>query len=226
MAVRHLRAGPRVISAEVRVFRYVVPRDFGFAPNPFFGVCTLATCKPEIRRKALVGDLIVGINGRPPSKRPKQHIDRLVYLMRVAETVTFDQYWQDAKFQRKKPDFQRSRMYAYGDNIYRSDARGNWIQADSHHSYEDGEPNEGNIRTDTQTNRVLIAKDFVYWGGQGPTQESINDLPWSSAVFDGGRRGEKSNFDEQTIAALQAWFENILKKGFQGKPERWIAGAA
>jgi len=35
---------------------YVVARDYGFAPNPFFGFCTLATCKPRLRSVAQVGD--------------------------------------------------------------------------------------------------------------------------------------------------------------------------
>src|SRR5712671_5339411 len=37
-------------TASMRLYSYVVARDFGFAPNPFFGVCTLATCKPDIRK--------------------------------------------------------------------------------------------------------------------------------------------------------------------------------
>lgn len=37
-----------------------VARDYGFAPNPFFGVCTLATCKPRIRSVAQIGDWVVG----------------------------------------------------------------------------------------------------------------------------------------------------------------------
>jgi hypothetical protein len=37
-----------------------VARDYGFAPNPFFGVCTLATCKPKIRKAAAIGDWVVG----------------------------------------------------------------------------------------------------------------------------------------------------------------------
>ena len=32
------------------LFSYVVATDSGFAPNPFFGLCTLACCKPAIRR--------------------------------------------------------------------------------------------------------------------------------------------------------------------------------
>ena len=32
-----------------RIYSYVVRYDSGFAPNPFYGYCTLATCKPDIR---------------------------------------------------------------------------------------------------------------------------------------------------------------------------------
>jgi hypothetical protein len=44
----------------MRYFSYVVARDYGFAPNPFLGICTLATCKPDIRKAAGVGDWIFG----------------------------------------------------------------------------------------------------------------------------------------------------------------------
>lgn len=40
----------------MKLFSYVVAREYGFAPNPFFGWCTLATCKPKIRVTAEVGD--------------------------------------------------------------------------------------------------------------------------------------------------------------------------
>lgn len=33
------------------LYSYVVAHDFGFAPNPFDGLCTLATCKPDIRKR-------------------------------------------------------------------------------------------------------------------------------------------------------------------------------
>lgn len=34
----------------MRVFSYIVSKDFGHAPNPFHGVCILACCKPAVRR--------------------------------------------------------------------------------------------------------------------------------------------------------------------------------
>jgi hypothetical protein len=42
------------------LFSYVVRWDHGFAPNPFHGACTLATCKAEIRKKAKVARLAIG----------------------------------------------------------------------------------------------------------------------------------------------------------------------
>jgi Nucleotide modification associated domain 2 len=43
-------------SDQPSVFSYVVTHDKGFAPNPYFGFLTLATCKPQIRKSARVGD--------------------------------------------------------------------------------------------------------------------------------------------------------------------------
>ena len=48
----------------MRLHSYVVARDYGFAPNPFFGVCTLATCKPKIRSAAKLGDWVMGTGSK------------------------------------------------------------------------------------------------------------------------------------------------------------------
>jgi hypothetical protein len=36
-----------------QLFTYTIPYDDGAAPNPFHGICTLAICKPSIRRVAV-----------------------------------------------------------------------------------------------------------------------------------------------------------------------------
>jgi hypothetical protein len=79
----------------VRVFSYVVVADSGFAPNPFHGVCTLACCKPSIRKHAQVGDLVVGLSTR---------CERVVYAMKVQTVLGFDDYWRDARGLAKRPD--------------------------------------------------------------------------------------------------------------------------
>jgi hypothetical protein len=210
----------------MRLFRYVMPRDFGFAPNPFFGFCTLACCKPQIRRAAQTGDIVVGINGTPPNKRPKQHLDRIIYVMRVTEALSFNEYWDDPRFQKKKPNLHGSRMYAFGDNIYRINDEGFWLQVDSHHSLPNGAPNDFNIRTDTSSNRVLISNEFVYWGGDGPLRSSLETEVWANEVFGGGRRAHRCNFDTAMINSFADWFAALPDRGYLGRPERWEAGAA
>ena len=118
-----------------RVYSYCVARDYGFAPNPFYGFCTLATCKPIIRRKASVGDFIVGTGSKELGQQGK-----LVYAMRVSEAMSLDEYWADLRFQVKKPNLAGSLKKRFGDNVYHS-ANGSWCQEDSHHSHEDGTPN-------------------------------------------------------------------------------------
>jgi hypothetical protein len=139
------------------VFSYVVARDFGFAPNPFFGVCTLATCKPEIRRTCRLGDWVLGIGSA--SYDLAHH---LVYAMEAGEAVSFDQYWAGPRFRQKRPELHGSLRRAFGDNIYHHDkGRKAWVQLNSHHSLPDGSANANNIEHDTQTNRVLISSWFV-----------------------------------------------------------------
>src|ERR1700754_76600 len=121
----------------MRLYSYIVRYDIGFAPNPYFGWCTLATCKPNIRGSASVGDWVAGVG-------PRRRLDGcVVYAMQIAETLTFDDYWVDARFQRKKPDVRGTVKHRYGDNIYHRDESGAWQQEDSRHSLDSGAPNEG-----------------------------------------------------------------------------------
>lgn len=198
----------------MRLFSYVVARDYGFAPNPFYGVCTLATCKPAIRRVASVGDWIVGTGS---SLRKRNGF--LVYVMCVTETMTFNEYWEDERFRQKRPHLRGSKKQAFGDNIYFRDASGNWHQQNSHHSNEDGSPNMRNIRRDTQTDRVLISTDFAYWGGSGP------EIPQAFRDYDGidicARRHHKSQFPEALVTDFVGWFRSLGAQGFLGAPLDW-----
>src|SRR5678816_873168 len=49
-----------------RIYRYIVRVDSGAAPNPFGGWCSLAICKPAIRRTAQRGDWIIGLRSHQP----------------------------------------------------------------------------------------------------------------------------------------------------------------
>lgn len=147
----------------MKLYSYVLPRDYGFAPNPYFNYCTLATCKPKIRRSAQVGDWVAAFG----SARTMVY-EKLIMLMQVNETLTFDQYWDDARFISKRPVFNKGVIHMYGDNIYHH-KDGKWVQELSHHSLADGSINYTNLNRDTGTDRVLIAKDFFYFGNNAVT---------------------------------------------------------
>lgn len=143
---------------------YVVVRDFGFAPNPFHGYCTLATCKPVIRKTAEVEDWVIGMGGA----RLKA-TGRCIFAMRVTEKLTFNQYWSSPRLLDKRPVRNGSQKMMVGDNIYYFDeAAGVWHQADSHHSNLDGTINQDNLARDTRADGVLISRHFYYFGRKAP----------------------------------------------------------
>lgn len=193
------------------LYSYVVARDYGFAPNPFHGFCTLATCKPAIRKTARVNDWIVGTG---PKGKGLQ--GRIVYAMQISEALTFNEYWQDQRFTLKRPHLHSSISNAFGDNIYHRNAAGEWQQADSHHSYVHGRPNCANIRHDTSTDRVLIAQDFVYWGGSGPELPRFEEMD----IRKNGQ-GHRCNFHPETVAAFIRWFRELPQTGVLADPADW-----
>lgn len=200
----------------MQLFSYVVARDYGFAPNPFFGVCTLATCKPNIRKRASKGDWIIGTGSSPKGRE-----GCLVYFMLITETMTFNEYWEDERFQRKKPNRQGRKKQAYGDNIYFKDKTGQWHQRDSHHSFEDGSPNPRNIQNDTKADRdrILLGEEFAYWGGYGPK------IPSKFRNYNGldicAKRGHKNRFPEDLVNDFVAWLRSLNANGYLGAPLDW-----
>lgn len=166
------------------LYIYTVSRDLGFAPNPFHGFCTLATCKPGIRKDASQNDWVMGIGGRALNGN---HM-KCIYLMRVTEIMSFQEYWDDERFRIKRPVRNGSKVSLLGDNIYYRDKDGNWIQENSHHSNADGTINLNNLGRDTKkTENVLVSEDFYYFGTGAVEIET--DL----LGIKGGLRGYKKN---------------------------------
>ncbi len=196
------------------LFSYKIVRDFGFAPNPFFGFCTLAACKPQIRKGAEVGDLIVGSGGLGHC-RP----NRVIFAMRVSEKLTFNQYWHDERFAKKKPNLESSWMRAYGDNIYHQTDGGDWLQADSHHSYGDGGLNLDNRNRDIGCLSVLIGNDFAYFGSDAiPIPEQLQPFE-NDYLFPRGRN-YRNSYSLAFENAANEWFES-LPKGRRSLPSDW-----
>lgn len=196
----------------MRLYSYIVLRDYGFAPNPFHGYCTLATCKPQVRRTASVGDWILGTGSAQ-----RGLAGHAVYAMRVDETLTFDEYWNDPRFASKRPNLRGSRKHQFGDNIYRRDEHGEWRQLPSHHSMHDGSRNVRNVGTDTRVDRVLVSRHFVYWGGDAPViPQRFRDQELCKRGV-----GHKCRFSDGLVRAVVEWIECHDSAGRIGRPERW-----
>lgn len=110
------------------LYSYVVEHDRGYAPNPYFGMCTLCRCKfrktpgkpKNLVEMAQIGDWVIGTGGA--SKRSAGH-GKLVYAMQVDEKLTRGEYFGDSRFAKKmkksppgdneKPigDFEKNEQY-------------------------------------------------------------------------------------------------------------------
>jgi len=197
----------------MRLHSYIVEHDKGFAPNPFHGVCTLAACKPQIRKYAKVGEYIIGTGTK---RRNLQ--GHLVYLMKVSKIIGFNDYWEDPQFARKKSVMNGSLCQRHGDNIYHRDVGANcWTQEDSFHSQKGGVPDLENLRVDTgSTDRVLIADWFIYWGGDGPKIPVgfIEEFVQKGV-------GHRCIEDEPRIREFVIWAASQGEEGTIGEPCEW-----
>ena len=198
------------------MFSYVVLRDFGFAPNPFYGTCTLATCKPNIRGAARLGDWVFGTGSKQVDRD-----DRLLYAMRVDEIITFGQYWVDRRFLAKRPRVNGSLAQVFGDNIYHRDPdTGDWIQENSHHSLDDGSPNPDNVARDTKSDSVLISRYFTYFGTDAPEiPQELRNIGGNALCKIGP--GHKANFTNAHVDAALVWVESLGVDGCVGDPFDW-----
>ena len=124
-----------------RTFRYIIESDSGLAPNPEAGMCTLACCKPKIRKGANVGDWILGF-GSAKTKRN----GLLIYAMRVGVKHTLAEYYE--------------RHCGRRDAIYRRSASGDleWVK-NSHNDHAE----ERHFRRDIDGRFVLEAEPGNWW---------------------------------------------------------------
>ncbi len=182
------------------VLSYIVTHDGGFAPNPFHGCCTLACCKPRIRRTAQVGDWVVGL-GRCG--------ETIVYAMQVQRVLPFEKYWR--AYPRKRPRwFSKDDRLRVGDNVYKPLGKDRFEQLPSCHSHPSGRPNRKTAATDLGGENVLISRQFVYHGGKAVRRPASLDF-----LVVG--RGHRKIVDPKQVGAFERWFER-QPRGRRGTP--------
>ena len=193
----------------MRLFSYIVKHDSGFSPNPFWGFCTLACCKPTIRRTAKPGDWIVGLGSKSADYK-------IVYFMKVEEVLPFREYYRDPRFKEKKPDYKIGDIVSIrGDNIYKPSTHGQFKQLESMHSNGKKEDKAKKDR-DLSGENVLVSENFVYFG-----RKTIELPPRFNNLKVG--RGHKNRFTDDLINDFNK-FTSRYKTGRRALPTRWSAG--
>lgn len=199
---------------QMAYFSYKIEHDFGLAPNPFGGFCTLAVCKPTIRnnKNLRMGDWIIG-TGSVKLKR----LHQLIFAMQIEEKITFNQYWEDARFQYKKPVINGSLVQMYGDNFYHQIPKTKkWIQENSAHSLQGGIPNQKHLKKDTGGMYVLISKTFYYFG-----DHSIKIPERFIEVCSEGRSMKGPSIPTQLADQFVSWLQKKHEIGIHGDPINW-----
>jgi hypothetical protein len=193
----------------MKIYSYIVRHDTGFAPNPFGGYCTLANCKPAIRRAASIGDWIVGLSR-------KANGNRMIFAMKVQEKLTFKNYFLDERFYFKRPNFKTGLIAnKSGDNIYKPIASGKFKQLQSMHSVNRSKKEDlARKAHDLSGKNVLISKEFYYFG-----KDAISISPRFSKIVVG--RGHKNKFSDKFISAFLKYLKSYYKKGINSQPSIW-----
>lgn len=139
------------VSEQTQLYTYIVAYDAGSAPNPYHGICTLAICKPVIRRTACPGDIIVGL--APGGVR-------IVYAMVVDDSIPWDDYIAGCQ---KEPSLHPKipkNAQDSGDCIWTKHADGSYHTLPSWSGHDDGDA-ERDIQSGQ---RVLLSRTFWYFG--------------------------------------------------------------
>ena len=200
----------------MRLFTYRITHDTGFAPNPFHGFLTLATCKPGIRRTKKVGDWIAGFASIALNNNSKSiniNPNALIYLGNVSKVVSLAYYYHGNEYKKKIPPGNNlnNLIACAGDNIYMPSGDGAFEQLPNQHH------NDSNFDHDISGENVLVMNEFYYMGRDArPIPKIINiSIPKGPSLY-----GNKTLSDNE-ITKLINWVKKEYKPGINAMPCIW-----
>jgi hypothetical protein len=179
------------------LYSYCILHDHGSAPNPFWGICTLAICKPKIRRAAKVGDWIAATGS---SKCGFEN--QLVYAMEVTGKMTFaeyDDYCRKELPEKIPPHFSKDLKRKVGDCLY-DYSTGKVVMRDW------GAHQLNNMPRDLSGRFVLLSNHFYYFGSK--------PIPIPSHLLKivNQRPGHKSGLNKPYVEKFIEWITTFKKQ--------------
>lgn len=153
----------------MNIYAYKVPVDDGAAPNPYGGVCTLAICKPNLRKIAQKDDWIIGLNSG----------NKLIYTMKGTQVLSMKDYdnFTKEKLNIKIPDIQnRDIEKQMGDSVYDFSSEDITLRKSVH--------SRCTKKMDLAGKNVLLSYCFYYFGSEVKTLPvEFNDVVNSDIDF-------------------------------------------
>jgi len=200
-----------------RLFSYKMTHDRGFAPCPFGGFLTLATCKPQIRLHKNIGDWIAGFTSIQLGKKYNGNI-KMIYLMKIENKITFEEYWRNDIYNIKKPNLNSNILLEMvGDNIYRPLIDNPIIWKDFEQIKNLFHNDLENKRNDLNGKYVLLSNNFYYFGSK-PLDIPINIMPDVPKYQSG--HGMETKEEKKKILFLEYIMKNY-RIGIYNSPHRW-----
>jgi hypothetical protein len=147
---------------------------------------------------------------------PKKLGHGVVYAMKVEETLTFGEYWNDRRFARKKPSrgAGASLVERNGDNCYKPVGDGYSALASAHRKGLSHEWDEHQKAKDLRGERVLVSRRFSYFGRRPrPLAAELSSLVLPA-------RFTRVNFTKREILGLKKFLER-LPQGIHARPRNW-----
>jgi hypothetical protein len=197
-----------------KIYSYIIRIDDGAAPNPYWGTCTLAICKPAIRRTAEIGDWVIGTGSKNSALRfggIYDLADSLVYAMKISDIKTMAEYdthcqqslkkkipnWKSNDFRRRMGDC----IYDYSKGI------------DKEPVLREGVHIEGNRNRDLGGVRVLLSTHFYYFG------EEARPLPQHLKPLIKINQGHRKITDENLIIEFEKWIGQFEPNKIYADPQ-------
>jgi hypothetical protein len=169
----------------------------------------LATCKPGIRREAVLGDWVIatGIDGNVGS-------GHLVYAMQVEEIMPYDYYYRDSRFAKKIVSNPDESPECRGDNMYFLDHTGRWRRDPL--SFRHAELRR--VRKDLYGENVLISRDNFWYFGR---KAVLLPHEFGGLIYHGS--GDTSGLHEgEGVTLFVSWLRQTSPPGKIGEPCEFI----
>ncbi|WP_417367110.1 hypothetical protein [Flavobacterium beibuense] len=196
-----------------KLYSYVLRYDDGAAPNPYWGICTLAICKPIIRRNADIGDWVIGTGSKNTHLKNKVICDLsdcIVYAMKITDIMSLKDYdiYCNSSLPNKIPNWYSEQWpEKMGDCIY-------------DYSYPQTLPNLRlsvhnfeNYNRDLSGENVLLSNHFYYFG------EDAKTLPEELRGLIKQNQGHKKIINENLISIFEEWISGFERNKLYADPQ-------